>query len=176
MVSESHTKMAQVAHFTASEPTGPWDREGTTLPVWSHCPSAAVVSAVVKKITPHGNTFSVDLPMNSHLTTRLQMVVLSCGDLLASPRRNLARTRGVTSVWPGIVLVLNHCKVLNHCWWGCSIVICNYHTMPLCEERHRAGLQSMGAGPTRHLPPYLRPRRRHLLPLLPLLAARTLLT
>eukprot|EP00936_MAST-01D_sp_MAST-1D-sp1_P002992 g2992.t1 len=31
-----------VAHFTASEPSGPWERRGVALPVWSHCPSAAL--------------------------------------------------------------------------------------------------------------------------------------
>jgi hypothetical protein len=33
---------SQVVHYTADAPTGPWTREDVALPVWGHCPSAAL--------------------------------------------------------------------------------------------------------------------------------------
>lgn len=33
---------SQVVHFVADSPQGPWTRQETVLPVWAHCPSAAL--------------------------------------------------------------------------------------------------------------------------------------
>ena len=33
---------SQVVHYTADTPTGPWTRQDVVLPVWGHCPSAAL--------------------------------------------------------------------------------------------------------------------------------------